>query len=211
MIDEGKPAAGQRLRFLAAAAEQEGIAALQPDDPAAAARQTDQQGVDLRLRHMMVARDLAGEDPHGSGRDQRQDRLGDKLVVDNHIGRLQDAQRLQRQQLRVTRAGADEVDRMDCFGQSTCSLVRRLLRRPPFASLRVLSEARRLRKAAAKIRVPHRLPPGSLASPQEMLGFPPRAAILHDRHTAIGLYRLCGKGSGAVVSGEDRKDSEAGG
>ncbi len=40
---EGDAGGGQSLRLLAAAAEGERIAALQPDDPAAAARQADQQ------------------------------------------------------------------------------------------------------------------------------------------------------------------------
>ena len=45
------PGRGQRLRLLAAAAEDERVAALEPDDAAPGARALDHQRLDLLLRH----------------------------------------------------------------------------------------------------------------------------------------------------------------
>lgn len=66
---------------------------------------------------MVVAGNLAGEDSAGTGRNESKNRLGHQLVVDDDVGALQNAQRLQRQQIRISRTGADEMYRMDGLGQ----------------------------------------------------------------------------------------------
>ena len=59
---ERDPGPRQRLGLLAAPAEDERIAALEPHDPPPAPRVQDQERVDLLLRQRVVARGLAGED-----------------------------------------------------------------------------------------------------------------------------------------------------
>jgi len=71
---------------------------------------------------MVVAGDLAGEDSAGADGNEGEDRLGHQLVVDNDVGSLQDAQRLQRQQIRISRTGADQMDGMDGLSQRCRSL-----------------------------------------------------------------------------------------
>ena len=72
---EGNAGGGQRLDFLAAAAEDERVAALQPHHALALARQPHQQLVDLVLAERMVAALLAGVDALGLAAAQLEDRL----------------------------------------------------------------------------------------------------------------------------------------
>ena len=106
----GHAGGGERIDLFAATAEQVGIAALQPDDRAPRPAERDEQVVDDAL-HVTAARALPDIDPLGCRRRQGEDALGHEAVVQHHLGRGQDAGRLQGQQLRITRAGADEEDR----------------------------------------------------------------------------------------------------
>ncbi|CUI54064.1 Uncharacterised protein [Achromobacter sp. 2789STDY5608628] len=99
----------QVFQFLAAAAEDEGVAALEPHHAAAQAGVLDQQGVDARLgRVMVLARQFAHRDAFGVAARQRHDVVADQPVVQDHVGLVQRAQRLQRQQAGIAGAGADQ-------------------------------------------------------------------------------------------------------
>ena len=67
--------ATQRLRLFAAASEDERIAALQANDPAAALRLRNHQRFDLGLRHCVFAGAFADENALAAGRRQRDDRI----------------------------------------------------------------------------------------------------------------------------------------
>ena len=103
----GTPAARERQRFFAAAAEHERIAALQPHDAAAAPRRANHQRVNGLLRHRVAAGALADEEPLRAAR-ELQDAVVDERVVQHEIRRAQARDRLARQQPRIARAGADE-------------------------------------------------------------------------------------------------------
>ena len=95
---------GQRQRLLAAAAVDEGIAALETHDVEPRAAELDEQRVDLVLRQARTADDerLVG-------------RLGDELrrdeaVVDEHVACAHALEPLHRDEAGIARAGADEGD-----------------------------------------------------------------------------------------------------
>ena len=97
--------------LLAAAAEHEGIAALEPHHALAGARALHHQVVDALLLHPMPARLLADRDALGIAARQRQHRIGHQLVVQDHVGGLQAPQRVQGEQAGVARPGADHGHR----------------------------------------------------------------------------------------------------
>ena len=97
-------------RFLAGPSEHHGIAALQADDAAATAGVFQQQGVDLGLLHGMAAGALADGDALGVAAGEFQHAGADQMVVQDHVGALDGADRGQGQKLGVAGAGADEVD-----------------------------------------------------------------------------------------------------
>ena len=90
----GMPCAREELEFLAAAAEDERIAALEPHDAAAESRLLEQQLVDTALRHRVTARHLADADAVGIAAREVEDLVGDQPVVQDHVGFLQRAQRI---------------------------------------------------------------------------------------------------------------------
>jgi hypothetical protein len=75
---------GQGL--LATAAEDEGVAAFEPQDPPAVARQLDQTARDVGLLGRGLAAALAGEVELGAGARERQHPLAHQGVVDHHVG-----------------------------------------------------------------------------------------------------------------------------
>ena len=101
----------QEFQFLAAAAEHERVAALEADHPAAGTGMLQHQGVDLFLRHAVLAGGLADLHPQCGRRGQCQYLRADQAVVQQHLGRLQCAQGVQGQQAGITRTGADQGDR----------------------------------------------------------------------------------------------------
>ncbi len=107
---EGDALAGQRLDLLAAASEDEGVAALQPQDPLALPRELDQQRGDLGLGQGVVLGHLADIDALRVAAHQVEDRLADQPVVEHHVGLLHQAQGPEGEQVRIPGAGADEVD-----------------------------------------------------------------------------------------------------
>ncbi len=101
-------AADQRLQLLAATAEDEGIAPLQPHHPLALLRLLQQELVDPLLRHAVVARLLADEDALGIPAHQRHHLVGDQPVIDHHVGLLHLTQGVQGEQTRIAGAGTDQ-------------------------------------------------------------------------------------------------------
>ncbi len=108
---EGNAVRREALRLLAAAAEDEGIAALEADDVAAAAGELDEQSVDLVLRHRMRVRRLAHEDPHRSRRDELENVLRDEAVVDDDLRLGEEPLCLEGHELGVAGTGSDQMDR----------------------------------------------------------------------------------------------------
>ena len=96
--------------FLASPAEHHRIAALEADDAAATAGVFQQQGVDLGLLHGVSAGAFAGGDAFGVAAGEFQHAGADQVVVQDHIGTLDGADRGQGQKLGVAWAGADKVD-----------------------------------------------------------------------------------------------------
>src|SRR5438094_242296 len=74
------------------------------------ARTIDEEPVDLRLAHAVAAGRLAGVDDLGVRRRLGEQRGGDEAIVDHDVGLAQAPERLQRDELRVAGAGADERD-----------------------------------------------------------------------------------------------------
>ena len=99
----------QRQRFLAAAAEDERIAALQPHDAAAAPRGADHQRLNRRLRHRMTAGALADEEPLRPAR-VAENAVVDERVVEHEVGGAQPRDRRPRQQAGIAGTGADQRD-----------------------------------------------------------------------------------------------------
>ncbi len=100
----------QRQGLLAAAPEDEGIAALEPQHPPAVARQLDQAARDVGLLRRGLAAALAGELELGAGPRKGQHALAHQGVVDHHVGLAQRVVGGQGQQARIAGPGADEPD-----------------------------------------------------------------------------------------------------
>ena len=104
------PGLAQRFALLAAAAEDERVAALQPHHALAGARRLDQPLADLLLRHRGHARLPCRHRPARRPRAPRRAPRRDQPVVVDRVGRGDQLQRSRRHQARIARAGADEVD-----------------------------------------------------------------------------------------------------
>ena len=109
------PASRQKRELLAAAAEDERVAALEPHDALAVAGEGDEQRVDRVLRHGVVAGQLADVDDLG----RQHDALGGEPVEhaaraepvgDDDVGGLERAQAAEGEQAGVAGSGADERD-----------------------------------------------------------------------------------------------------
>ena len=83
---ERNAGSGQRLQFLAATPEDEGVAALETDHRQPFARQIDEQGIDRLLRQRVPGGFLAGVDAAGVGARQIHDAVADEVIEDQHIG-----------------------------------------------------------------------------------------------------------------------------
>ena len=98
----------QRLDFLAAATEHEGVAALEAHRTLPGAGGFDQQSVDRVLADAGLADAAADGNARGIAAGAIENLGRDQLIVKNHIGILQRAQRLDRQQVRIARSGPDQ-------------------------------------------------------------------------------------------------------
>ena len=111
-ISKGNFRRRQRLGLLAAAPEDVRVAALEPDDAFARARPGDEQRGDFLLRHghVFAARNQFG----GRRREAEQFGIGER-VIDHHVGAAEQFRAAQREQPRVARPGADEINRATGF------------------------------------------------------------------------------------------------
>jgi len=98
----------QEFQFLAAAAEHEWIAALEPDHAFPGERVLQHELVDALLRGVVLRGLLADFDELGVAARQLQHVAADQSVMQDHIGLVEQAQCAQRQQARIARAGADK-------------------------------------------------------------------------------------------------------
>ena len=114
----GDAGVAQRLDLLAAAAEDEGIAALQPHRALAGFRGIDQQLVDRVLPDAGLADAATDRNARGVAADAIKNFGRDQFVVEHDVGILQRAQRLDGQQIRIARPRADQRD--VAFGLAVC-------------------------------------------------------------------------------------------
>jgi len=94
----------ERECLLAAAAEDERVASLQPDDLVAPAGERDEKRVDL----VLLVRVARNED--GVGSSLADELVGDEPVVDEDVAGADEREAMDRDQPGIARAGADEVD-----------------------------------------------------------------------------------------------------
>ncbi len=103
----GNAGRGERERLFPAAAEDERIAALETHDSPATARLADHQPVDRVLPDRRTSGALAHEEPLRA-RGVAQRRGLDERVVEHEVRLAEPPHRLEREELRITGAGADE-------------------------------------------------------------------------------------------------------
>jgi hypothetical protein len=104
------PRSVQRFELFAAAAKDERIPTLEPHDPAARARMSDHQLMNLLLRHRVHAGGLAHGDPGRVAARELEHLVRNQPVVQDHVGLLQCAQRVQRQQAGISGSCTDQHD-----------------------------------------------------------------------------------------------------
>ena len=107
----GHASLAQRRQLFAGPPEHHRVAALQPRHALALPHQPHQQGIDLRLRERVVALLLANRNPRRVAPAHLDHRGGHQLVMHDHIGRLQQPLRPQRQQILGTRPCPDQPHR----------------------------------------------------------------------------------------------------
>ena len=110
---EGDALARQRFDLLAAAPEDERIAALQAQHTFALAGEAHQHFADLILRHGVVLGLLADKDTLGVAADQVEDAVADQPVVQHHVGLLHQPECAEGKQIRIARPCAYQVDLTD--------------------------------------------------------------------------------------------------
>jgi hypothetical protein len=99
----------ERQGFLAPATEHERVAALEPDHTLATLRRADHQAMDAFLIDRVPASPLADVEPLGLRRQLEQIGLHER-IVEHEIRVAQTMECTQREQLRISRACADERD-----------------------------------------------------------------------------------------------------
>ena len=99
----------EQQTLFAAAAEDEGIAALEAHDCLALFRLVDEQLIDVRLLHRVVARRLADVDELGITRRPAEDAIIREAVVDNNLGALQAVDCLEADEAVVPRTSPDQI------------------------------------------------------------------------------------------------------
>ncbi len=97
--------------FLAAPAEHEGVAALEPQHAPSLPGERDQPLGDIALRGRQLAAALAGEFARSLRPREAHDGVADERVVDDHVRLAQRMDGVQREEARVSRAGPAEPHR----------------------------------------------------------------------------------------------------
>src|SRR5207248_1983544 len=105
---EGDAGGGERLGLLAAAAEQERVAALEAHDALAAAGGVDQRLVYGDAALGVAWAEFSDREAFGGWRDEVEDARRDEGVVEDEIGLAQQLDGSQGQQTAVPGAGADQ-------------------------------------------------------------------------------------------------------
>lgn len=105
---EGQAGLPEGQGLLAAAAEKEGVAALQADHLPALPDPGHQQGVDLPLFQAAIPRPLAHEDRLGAFREEVEVGLVQQGVVEDRLRPLQGPEAAEGEEVRVAGAGAHE-------------------------------------------------------------------------------------------------------
>src|SRR5690606_14169161 len=98
----------RRVKLLAPAPENEGVAALQANHLFAGARLAYEQIVDLVLPHRVTAALFSDADPFHFRRDQGEHVIADEAVMNDQIGAAEQPRGAQRPQAGIAGAGADE-------------------------------------------------------------------------------------------------------
>ena len=119
---DGDAGGTDHVHFLATAAEDERIPALDAHHALALAGLADQDFANLLLRNRMMALGLADIDAVGIAAGQVQDRSRDQTVMHDHIGLAQQAGGLDRQQVRIAGTRADQVHDAGLFRCVTIQL-----------------------------------------------------------------------------------------
>ena len=96
------------MGLLAAAAQDKGIAALEPHYRLAGGGPFRQEFIDLRLGQSLAAAFLAHKDALGAGRSRVQQGRIQQAVIDHHLGLLQAVQTLDGDKAGVAGAGAHQ-------------------------------------------------------------------------------------------------------
>ena len=104
---KGIPRALEGKRLFTPSPQHERIAALEAYDPLALTGAPHHQPLDRPLVDRFDTGPLADAEALGMGC-QRDDRRSDQCVVQNEIGRLETADRLDRQEVRITKACTDQ-------------------------------------------------------------------------------------------------------
>ena len=115
-LDPGRPAG---LGLLAAAAEHERVAALEPHDAEPPLRALDQLVVDPSCGHRDVARRLADVDELGVLARAVERAARDQAVVEDRVGARDQLERAGGHQARIAGPGADEID--DARARAHCA------------------------------------------------------------------------------------------
>ena len=102
---------GERGHLFRGAAKDERVAALEADDGAMRGGRVDHERVDFVLRDGFCAAALADVDNFRAGRGEIENCLRDKVVVQDDVGGLDEAQGFDGEQVGIAGACADEVDR----------------------------------------------------------------------------------------------------
>ena len=159
----GDAGRAQALQLLAATAEDERVAALEPHHMRAGPRVLQDEAVDRRLAHRVPAAAFADVDPPRVAAGPRSSTRGlHQRVVEHHVGALEHTQRAQGQQFRIARPGADQA--RTSRRRDRAAVARRVQPRAdqPFR-LRAVAVERRRRLRAVDHRVPEptaRVPAG---------------------------------------------------
>ncbi len=107
---EGNPCLRERLGLLPAPSEDKRVASLEANHFESPARQLDEQEVDLALAHHVISGGLAGENLAAAGRAEFQQLRVHKAIVYNGIGPPEKPRRAKREELRIARTRADDMD-----------------------------------------------------------------------------------------------------
>src|SRR5437764_13531454 len=100
----------ERRALLATASEHERVAALETHHAATRTRFGDESPLDEALRRRAATAALADVDEARVHAEARKDLAAHEIVVQDYVGLVQDAHRLQRQKLRIAWTRADEKD-----------------------------------------------------------------------------------------------------